>query len=322
MIENKFSASSNFGFLAEHSALLVQLAGTAELVFACDPNTTLIKLRQFGEALAQDLAVRYGVEFDDKTTQSDLLYKLNRELEPEIRTLFHTLRIEGNRATHQFQTQHREAMEGLKVARVLAIWYHQAFGKQGVSFKAGAFVAPSDPSAELRELQKQIEQLRGQLTDTQQALDSNQQLADLIVQEKEQYAVLASQMDVEARTFEAMAAEHEAKYAQAQQEFTAQIAALQQQINKDTASQTRKKTTAATKHIVLSEELTRIIIDQQLIAAGWEADTQMLTYAAGARPERNKNKAIAEWPCAGKQSADYVLFAGLTPIAVVEQARE
>ncbi|MGL4603359.1 MAG: type I restriction-modification system endonuclease [Iodobacter sp.] len=312
----------NFGFLAEHSALLVQLAATAERAFSSDPNTTLIKLRQFGEALAQDLAVRHGVEFDDKTTQSDLLYKLNRELEPEIRMLFHTLRIEGNKATHEFQTQHKEAMEGLKVARVLAIWYHQSFGRQGASFKAGGFVAPSNPSAELRELQKQIEQLRGQLTDTQQALDSNQQLADLIAQEKEQYVVLASQMDTEARIFEAMAAEHEARLSTAQKEFAAQIAALQQQINKDTASQTRKKTSAATRQIVLSEELTRIIIDQQLNAAGWEADTQMLTYAAGGRPERNKNKAIAEWPCAGKQSADYVLFAGLTPIAVVEAKRE
>ncbi|QLG87625.1 type I restriction-modification system endonuclease [Chitinibacter bivalviorum] len=316
------SSTSNFGFLAEHSSLLVQLVSTAEQVFASDPNTTLIKLRQFGEALAQDLAVRYGVEFDDKTTQSDLLYKLNRELEPEIRTLFHTLRIEGNRATHEFQTQHKEAMEGLKVARVLAIWYHQSFGKQGAAFKAGPFVAPADPSGELRELQKQIEQLRGQLTDTQQALDTNQQLADLIAQEKEQYAVLASQMDIEARTFEAMAAEHEAKLASAQKEFAAQIETLQQQINKDTANQTRKKTSAATKQIVLSEELTRIIIDQQLNEAGWEADSQTLTYAAGARPERNKNKAIAEWPCAGKQSADYVLFAGLTPIAVVEAKRE
>ncbi|MGA4602400.1 multidrug transporter, partial [Ectopseudomonas hydrolytica] len=29
------------------------------------------------------------------------------------RSLFHTLRVEGNRATHEFRTQHREAMDGL-----------------------------------------------------------------------------------------------------------------------------------------------------------------------------------------------------------------
>lgn len=32
--------------------------------------------------------------------------------------------------------------------------------------------------------------------------------------------------------------------------------------------------------------------------------------------------AIAEWPTVGQQAADYVLFAGLTPIAVVEAKRE
>ena len=68
--------------------------------------------------------------------------------------------------------------------------------------------------------------------------------------------------------------------------------------------------------------MTRILIDQQLISAGWEADTEQLTYQKGARPEKGKNKAIAEWPTHGGQAADYVLFAGLTPIAVVEAKRE
>lgn len=56
---------SNFDFLKEHDPLFFQLASAAENAFASDPNTTLIKLRQLGEALAQDLAARCGVEFDD-----------------------------------------------------------------------------------------------------------------------------------------------------------------------------------------------------------------------------------------------------------------
>lgn len=44
---------SNFGFLAEHNALFVELAAAAEHAFVSDPNTTLIKLRQLGEALAR-----------------------------------------------------------------------------------------------------------------------------------------------------------------------------------------------------------------------------------------------------------------------------
>ena len=66
--------SSNFSFLAEHDPLFVELAQAAERVFANDPNTTLIKLRQLGEAMAQSLAAMVGLEFSEKTSQSDLLY--------------------------------------------------------------------------------------------------------------------------------------------------------------------------------------------------------------------------------------------------------
>src|SRR5690606_28302300 len=55
--------------------------------------------------------------------------------------------------------------------------------------------------------------------------------------------------------------------------------------------------------------------------AGWEADSTTLSFEAGARPQRGRNIAIAEWPT-GSGPADYVLFAGFIPIAVVEAKRE
>ncbi|HBO2476938.1 type I restriction-modification system endonuclease [Pseudomonas aeruginosa] len=321
------AASSNFAFLQEHDPVFLQLASTAEQVFASDPNTTLIKLRQLGEALAQDLASRAGIEFDATTTQSDLLYKLSREiqLDQNIRSLFHTLRVEGNRATHEFRTQHREAMDGLKVARALAIWYHQSFGKNAHAFKPGPFVTPSDPSAPLRDLQSQIEQLKTQLSESSQQLESNQKLADLLKQEAEEYAVLAEQMDAESRSHKQLAAEHEAALQKLRSEHEQSLKALQQQLaaQPQASQQVAKLTQQASSSFDLSEDLTRILIDQQLIDAGWEADSLDLTYGKGARPEKGKNKAIAEWPTSSpKACADYVLFAGLTPIAIVEAKRK
>ena len=78
---------SNFVFLNEYDPLFLQLAQSAERAFSADPNTTLIKLRQFAEAIAQEVAARSGVVFDEQTTQADLLYKLNRELgfDPSVR---------------------------------------------------------------------------------------------------------------------------------------------------------------------------------------------------------------------------------------------
>ncbi len=318
--------TSNFEFLREHSPLFFQLASTAEQVFSADPNTTLLKLRQLGEALAQEIAARIGVEFDETTSQADLLFRISREirLEPTVRQLFHTLRIEGNKAAHGFRTQHKEAMDGLRVARELAIWFHQSFSAAGPKFKPGPFLPPPDPSQHLRGLQVEIEQLKARLLEANQQVETSQELAELLSKEREEYAALAEQMDAEARVFEQIATEHEAALKQQQTEFEQRLKTLQdQQASQPKAVQAiGEATRRAGAGLALNEELTRILIDQQLEEAGWLADSRELTYAKGARPEKGKNKAIAEWPTIGKQAADYVLFAGLTPIAVVEAKRE
>ncbi|UWS28886.1 DUF4145 domain-containing protein [Erwinia pyrifoliae] len=153
---------ANFAFLAEHDPLFIKITTTAEQVFSSVPNTTLMKLRQFAEALAQNIAVRLNIATEGNPSQQELLYRLDRELQfdPAIRQLFHTLRLEGNRATHQFQTPHREAMDALKIARALAIWFHQTFGKNNDAFNPGPFVLPPGPSEQLRKSQAAIESLK------------------------------------------------------------------------------------------------------------------------------------------------------------------
>lgn len=319
---------SNFFFLKEYDPIFLELAQRAEKVFTQDPNTTLIKLRQFAEALAQDLATRCGITFDDQTTQADLLYKLKREaiLDYQISDLFHKLRKSGNDATHQFTTQHSEAMNGLKVARSLACWFHQSFGQKGRDFKLGPFIPPKDPSEHLNKLREEISQLKAKLTDANEQIDSSDKLSELIAAEKAEYDAVIQQMGEEARLYEAMALESENKLAEAQTEFEQRLQEMQAKLDTQSQKEASKKAVEqareASQNIELSEELTRIIIDQQLIEAGWEADTQELTYQKGARPEKGKNKAISEWPTAHSQRADYVLFIGLTPVAVVEAKKE
>lgn len=326
--------SGNFGFLAEHDPLFFQIASAAEHAFYSDPNTTLIKLRQLGEALAQHIATLSGITFDEQTKQVDLLYRLNRELqlEPTVREFFHILRTEGNRATHQFKTQHREAMDGLKVARSLAVWFHQSFGRKGINFTAGPFIPPADPSAQLRQLQSEIEKLKNDLYSANIQLESSQQLQALLSQEKAEYEALALEMDQEARELEKQAKDHADALLKLQQNYDITLRTLQaqleakdeQQLNRQ-KQQATKRTRQASKKIVLTEELTRILIDQSLNAAGWLADSQTLSWVKGARPEKGVNKAISEWPThhnGEKGRADYVLFCGLTPIAVVEAKRK
>lgn len=71
-----------------------------------------------------------------------------------------------------------------------------------------------------------------------------------------------------------------------------------------------------------TEAETRYMIDEQLRQVGWEANTQLLRYSKGTRPEKGRNLAIAEWPTnsniSKKGYADYALFVGMKLVAIVE----
>lgn len=207
---------NNFSFLKEHEDVFFELAYGAERSFSSEPNTTLVKLRQLAEAFTQDIAARCCLTFDEQTTQADLLFLVGRELqlEPLVLKLFHGLRKAGNLAVHQFKTQHKEALAGLKVGRDLAVWFHRTFGSGSESFTPGLFVTPKDPSEELSALQDQIAQLKNQLLQANCQLEQNTELTGLLQQEKAEYQQLAELMDTESKALELQTKTHEDKLKQ------------------------------------------------------------------------------------------------------------
>lgn len=318
--------SSNFSFLAGHSPLLADLGATAERLFPFDPASSVLKLRLLAEALTQEMANRVGVRLQ-QPTQAELLRAVDSRLnlDPQIRQMFHLLRQRGNAAAHQVQHDigYREGMEALKIARELAVWFHRSFGSQ-TDFKPGAFILPDDPSQKLATLQQQIAQLN---IDLQQALTSQAaqaEMANLLEAQSEQEREMARQALEEKDIFEALATEASERYALLKTEFDTKLATASEVDEATNAASLKafaERAAEAAKKVVMDESATRLIIDQMLSDAGWDADTVHQTHAKGARPERNKNKAIAEWPTLGRQSADYLLFAGLTPVAAVEAKR-
>ncbi|MDU0479538.1 type I restriction-modification system endonuclease [Staphylococcus chromogenes] len=71
-----------------------------------------------------------------------------------------------------------------------------------------------------------------------------------------------------------------------------------------------------------TEAETRLLIDAQMRQVGWEADTNVLRFSNGTRPQKGRNMAIAEWPTdsnVGKHGrADYALFIDENLVGVVE----
>lgn len=317
---------SNFSFLAEHSPLMADLGATAERLFPYDPASSVLKLRLLTEALTQEMANRIGIQLQ-QPTQAELFRAVDSRLalDPQVRQMFHLLRQQGNAAAHRIDHEigFREGLESLKMARELAVWFHRSFGSEP-HFKPGAFVLPDNPSQKLATLSQQISRLQEDLQQAQSSQAAQAEMARLLEAQATQERAMARQAQEEKDIFESLASEASERYAMLKAEFDRKVAATSTANSVQDSTSVRtfsERATEAAKKVVMDEASTRLIIDQLLIDAGWEADTVNQTHAKGTRPERNKNKAIAEWPTQGKQSADYMLFAGLTPIAAVEAKR-
>jgi type I restriction enzyme R subunit len=313
---------SNFDFLKHHDELLVRLAQTAEACFVPDPNTTLIKMRQLGEELAKTIASRVGVDSGCDVKQVDLLRELDYtlRLDKQVKDAFHALRKLGNPATHDItSSSHRDALKALQVGHALSAWFHTQFGgDKAKGFKLEPFVKPQDPSEKVRQLEQALQELQKQTKTAEDRLSRAEQQQKIEAQKAEAEKQRAEQMASESQVWEQIATEHEAKLAQ----FRAKMDAANIEyfkfftgLEKQQQAEQIRRVEKSTLH--LSEAETRILIDEQLIEAGWEADSVNLRYSKGARPIANANRAIAEWPT-DSGPADYVLFMGLTPVAVVE----
>jgi type I restriction enzyme, R subunit len=73
---------------------------------------------------------------------------------------FHQLRRAGNAATHRFEGDHAKALEYLKIARQLSIWFYRTFDDH--QFKSGPFQQPRSPIDATAELAAEIERLRAE----------------------------------------------------------------------------------------------------------------------------------------------------------------
>lgn len=306
-------AFSNFSVLSQHDEQLLRLGMLAEKYFAEDPNTCLLKLRQLAESLTQLLAARSGLYVSSEETQYELLRRLldSSVLPRDIYQIFGEIRRAGNAANHALSGDHRTALTALKLAWQLSLWFHRTF--KGAEFKSGPFIPPQAPKDETTDLRAELDQLRSALADYQA---THSEVAEKLSATE---ARLREAQDEQA-FWESMAAETEQAKLALEKSLAAQQSISANQ-PKDAFVKLVNAANTAASAVQLDEADTRKLIDQQLRQAGWEVDSVALKYNRGARPEKNRHRAIAEWPTESGP-ADYVLFVGLTPVAVVEAKRK
>lgn len=202
--------SGNFGFLKAHDPQLVRLGALAERYFHDDPNTCLIKLRQFGELLAQLIAAKTGLYETREELQADLLRRLRfeRVMPSEVADLFHSLRIFGNTAAHGAQGTLTEALNALKYARQIGVWFHRTFGGDR-SFVAGPFQPPSAPTDAAASVRAELERLRVDLLASKSAAEQARLIAEENARARQTAEERARQEAEERATWEQLAQEAE-----------------------------------------------------------------------------------------------------------------
>ena len=303
---------SNFDMLRAYEPQLWRLGALAERYFAEDPNSSLLKLRQLAELLAKSLAARGGLYTSQEETQYELIRRLQTEnlLPREIRQVFDEIRVTGNAANHALTGDHAKALATLKLCWQLSVWFHRTF-KQS-DFRSGPFFPPTPSGDESKTLRDELAKLRQAVREYQA---QQEEAATALVQAQTQLTTLSEERTL----WEQIAIESD----EAKAQLSAQLSELQATAKAAPANHFANLVASANQAatlIDLDESQTRRIIDTQLRQAGWEANTEILRYSQGARPAKGRNMAIAEWPCEG-YSADYVLFKGLVPMAVVEAKR-
>ncbi|MCW1985102.1 UNVERIFIED_ORG: type I restriction enzyme R subunit [Sphingomonas sp. R1F5B] len=311
---------SNFQFLEKPEPQLFRLGRLSEVYFPDDPNTAQIKLRQFGELLAQLTAARFGVRVVAQEAQADVLRRLKLEcgIPREVSELFHTLRLTGNQAVHEINEDHASALAGLKIARQLGIWFVRTFHDPNRQF--GPFIPPRPPAAPADEAALEIERLRQALLATQSESERLRAAAEEAELARKSASEIAEDARQERATWEQLATEADLARQQLQQQIDAAFTFAQSD-QAPAPEIVAENARDAAERIDLDEAGTRTLIDQQLRDAGWEVDSLALRFSKGARPVKGRNRAIAEWPTK-TGPADYALFCGLALVATIEAKRQ
>lgn len=287
---------SNFDFLQTQWSDLAKLGGFAEKYVFSDANSSIIKQGIIGENIVKYMLCYEGLSEQSlhDNTHVNRIRLLERVINvpAQISNILHVLRKTRNISAHDSsadqETESQNALDNLRSCFDLCVWFMQVYGDAG--FTPAPYVQPA----------------------------------------KKVTIVLKKRNDA------AESAEYK-ELQKEQRELEEQNNRLQEKLNKileenkakdaQQKNERRKEAYKYAKRINLTEAQTRVLIDDQLSKCGWSVSTSDITYAKGCRPEKGKNKAIAEWPTnsdikEGGGRADYALFVGEKMVGIVEAKRE
>lgn len=241
---------SNFGFMKEHDEQLFSFGELAERYFSSDPNTSMLKIRQFIESLVQLTATHTNCAIQESMTLYDVLKMLLHEgiIARDIGRLFHKVRIACNNANHAFVDEHREALTALKHAREIAIWFHREFGPDP-TFSPGPFLHPSNPEDPTTLLEQQLDELRAEYEQAREEAAQAQLSVEALRRQQELLERETERLREDQEVFEVIAEEEERRRTEIAREY---------ELAKEEAVALRERVEAFEMSLQSSQQITRM----------------------------------------------------------------
>ena len=315
----------NFGFLLAHEPVLVGYGAAAESLVFTDPNTSMIKARQFGEQVVTALVTTFGIRIPrDKDTQHKRLKVLLDQgvINKRVHSWFDAVRDTGNRAVHEGFAAQRDALLILRACYELGAWFHRTVTQ---SREAPPFVPPQPPqdaapprdpadATASTELKDQLDAYHTELVEMRLRLDEQTVTA---------VAEAQAQREAAAEILAAVRGQDDLH------RLVSELSSRVEELGRDLArrAESPPKLNAARRDALveqaqiasrpaLSERQVRRVIDRMLGQAGWvvqDVATTNLQAAAGV--------AIREVTMA-RGRADYLLYVDGALVGVIEAKRE
>ena len=197
------ASSQNFGFLLDYDPLLVEYAQKAELYAFTDPNTSLVKTRQFGECLAKSAAAHAGMDCT-QTNFDDTIRLLKRQkiIQNDTYWQFDHVLDYGNEAVHDHKRERTAALKSLICAHELANWFQICVLNKS-DFEPTPFRPPPKPQDATNELKEEIDFLREEVARSNLESDASES------QIKEQSQKLEKQAITYEKTLRSLEAERD-----------------------------------------------------------------------------------------------------------------
>lgn len=312
--------SANFAPLEAVEPLLLVYGAGAEATVYSDPNGALIKCRQYGEVLAEQLLRRTNtVIASDK--QIDRISALSSAgvLQAAQVDAFHTVRRAGNDATHSHLFNAGLALQSLRACWDLGMLLYRAVSADRT---VSTFVPPRPApttAAATEEDQQQLAAINQQLATSQN------ELADALTlrTEAKTQAQSAAEARADAEARLAVVLEQQTQAADELARLREQLAALQ--ADRRLLTEVPAKPTPAGRQAFieraraprpLSEVQARRNIDRMLVETGW-----VIQDFADIAPMAAPGVAVREFPLASG-FADYLLYVDAKLVGVLEAKKE